>query len=479
MRNIVKYLATRRIKSAILKTKLIIDNEEISEELIESILQDNSISEIRSYEEVVEALNTLKVKVKSQDAKNNFRKFLKLISKSKCKMDVSENFVNVYLDELKDIEIEQLIDLLYDEFEIEEVYVNEIPQKSVFEASNEPTEESQVEEAKSEVQVEVKPGVETEVKTEAKAEVVVRPTVKALEYKTFEENLEENLKENLKKLKTSEKSYQENLSEFLTEIGMDKNDEIIFKAFEVSRNLEKITVGEVAKQVSKEIRVYQGTSIRIHKHLIKVFNLWAAQRFQGIKDKYYRASIISLIRLFAKYTPNSVEITEDLEVLENDIPTENNSTLEQKNAQEEPTMQVEETVQEESSNEETLKEFLQNKFGKALKMPDRPEGIRIYDVNILLSKIGISSKDEIIQSAFLVSANSGPETFCDLIKSIKKTLEIYKTETRIKEELIEAFDKYNLAKDFKGKEVTTEEIIMTMLNLFSKRPNKNYFTNKK
>ena len=421
MRNIVKYLATRRIKSAILKTKLIIDNEEIS-----------------------------------------------------------GNFINVYLDGLKDIEIEQLIDLLYDEFEIEEVYVNGITRKSVFEANNEPTEEAQVE---------VKPSVETEVKTEAeaevvvrptvKAEVVVRPTVKALEYKTFEEYLEKNLKENLEKLKTSEKSYQENLSEFLTEIGMDKNDEIILKAFEVSRNLEKITVREVAERVSKEIRVYQGTSIRIHKHLIKVFNLWAAQRFQGIKDKYYRASIISLIRLFAKYTPNSVEITEDLEVLENDIPTENNSTLEQKNAQEEPTMQVEETVQEESSNEETLKEFLQNKFGKALKMPDRPEGIRIYDVNILLSKIGISSKDEIIQSAFLVSANSGPETFCDLIKSIKKTLEIYKTETRIKEELIEAFDKYNLAKDFKGKEVTTEEIIMTMLNLFSKRPNKNYFTNKK
>lgn len=421
MRNIVKYLATRRIKSAILKTKLIIDNEEIS-----------------------------------------------------------GNFINVYLDGLKDIEIEQLIDLLYDEFEIEEVYVNGITRKSVFEANNEPTEEAQVE---------VKPSVETEVKTEAeaevvvrptvKAEVVVRPTVKALEYKTFEEYLEKNLKENLEKLKTSEKSYQENLSEFLTEIGMDKNDEIILKAFEVSRNLEKITVREVAERVSKEIKVYKGTSIRIHKHLSEVFNLWTVQRFPGIKDKYCRASIISLIRLFVKYMPNSVEITEDLEVLENEMPTEDNSTLEQKNAQEEPTMQVEETVQEESSNEETLKEFLQNKFGKDLIMPDRPEGIRIYDVNIILSKIGISPKDEIIQSAFLVSANSGPETFCDLIKSIKKTIEIYKTETRIKEELIEAFDKYNLAKDFKGKEVTTEEIIMTMLNLFSKRPNKNYFTNKK
>lgn len=482
-RNIVKYLATRRIKSTILKTKLTIDNEEISDELIERILQDDSISEIRNYEEVLIASNTLKVKF--QKVENSLRKFLKIVAKSKCKMYVSGDFVNVCLDGLKDIEIEQLIDILYDEFEIEELYINKIPQKSEFKVNKEPNEEAQVEEpklekveeSKSEAQVEEsKLEEQVEVKLEVKKEVKTEVEVKAESKVKFEMYLENTLKENLESLKASKKSYQENLSEFLTKIGMDKEDEVIFKAFEVSRNLKKITISEVVKQVSKEIIVYKdSSSIKIHKQLLEAFDSWTAQKFPEVKDKYYRPSIISLIKVFTKYAPNSTEKREnDLKVLENETTTKNDSALEHKNAQEETMVQVE----KEYSDEKTLEEFLKNKFEKVLKTPDRPNGMIICDVDKVLNEIGISPQDKIIRAAFLVSANSGPKTFCDLIRSIKQTLEKYKSEPQIKKELIKAFRKYDFSKWFTGEKVTTAKVIMIMLNLFSKKPNQNYFIKK-
>lgn len=474
MCDIVKYLATRRVNSTVSKTMLTIDKEELSGELIESILHNCSISEIRNYEDAILA-NTFKLRVKFQEVEGNFQKFLEFVSSSKCKMDVSENFSNIYLEKLKETDIEQVIDLLYDKFEIEEAYIIATSSNPVFEVSNEKEVEA---ETKPKVEVETEPKVETDVKAEA--EIKVKP--KKTQFQNFEMYLEDALKESLDKVKTSEKSYQETLSDFLTEIGMDKKDKIIFKAFEVSRNLEKMTVTALVEQLLKESEVHMEADFQIQKHIVQVFNSWAVRKFPEIRTKYCRFSIISLIRLFVKYAPNSVETSNDVKVIENETPVEIDSTSERENVQEKTmVVQVEENVQEEkeSSNKEALREFLQNKFGEALSTPNRPEGIRTCDVNIVLKKMGLLSNDTIIRSAFLVSANYGPETFDSLIKDIKQKLEMYKKETEIKEGLIKGFRKYNLAEGFTGKHVSTVEVIMTILNLFSKRPNKNYFTNKK
>ncbi len=482
MCDIVKYLATRRVNSTVSKTMLTIDKEEISGELIESILHNCSISEIRNYEDAILA-NTFKLRVKFQEVEGNFQKFLEFVSSSKCKMDVSENFSNIYLEKLKETDIEQVIDLLYDKFEIEEAYIIATSSNSVFEVSNEKEVEAETKpkveaEAKPKVEVETEPKVETDVKAEA--EIEVKP--KKPQFQNFEMYLEDALKESLDKVKTSEKSYQETLSDFLTEIGMDKKDKIIFKAFEVSRNLEKMTVTALVEQLLKESEVHMEADFQIQKHIVQVFNSWAVRKFPKIRTKYCKFSIISLIKLFVKYAPNSVETSNDAKVIENETPVESDSTLEHENVHEDTmVVQMEENVQEEkeTSNREALREFLQNKFGEALSTPNRAEGIRTCDVNIVLKKMGFLSKNTIIQSAFLVSAIYGPETFDGLIKDIKQRLELYKKETDIKAELIIGFGKYNLAEGFTGKDVSTEEVIMTILNLFSKRPNKNYFTNKK